>query len=224
MRRVTPPMATTGRTRRLRCSPRLSSTVIRALTRASASRRTSLRAMLRRRHPDNTIDWSYFEPISSSPGFWHENHTPYSETWNLSVQRQFGSNTVASVSYVGTMGHKLLSDLESNPGNPALCLSLSQKSQVAPGSPTCGPNGENPGTPYVRADGAVFPHHPRSVWRRLRRQCLFHDHRQFGLSRDGDQPASPQRSARDDGGIHLEQSARRLLRDGASRSTRSITT
>jgi hypothetical protein len=42
---------------------------------------------------------------------------------NLSVQRQLGSNTVASVSYVGTMGHKLLSDLESNPGNPALCLS-----------------------------------------------------------------------------------------------------
>jgi hypothetical protein len=107
-------------------------------------------------HPDNTIDWAFFEPISSSPGFWHENHTPYSETWNLSVQRQFGSNTVASVSYVGTMGHKLLSDLESNPGNPALCLSLSQKSQVAPGSPTCGPNGENPATPYVRADGAVF--------------------------------------------------------------------
>jgi hypothetical protein len=109
------------------------------------------------KNPDNTIDWSFFTPISSSPGFWHENHTPYTETWNLSVQRQFGSNTVASASYVGTMGHKLLSDLESNPGNPALCLSLSQKSQVAPGSPTCGPNGENPGNPYVRADGAVFP-------------------------------------------------------------------
>jgi hypothetical protein len=109
------------------------------------------------KNPDNTIDWSFFTPISSSPGFWHENHTPYTETWNLSLQRQFGSNTVASASYVGTMGHKLLSDLESNPGNPALCLSLSQKSQVAPGSPTCGPNGENPGNPYVRADGAVFP-------------------------------------------------------------------
>ena len=80
---------------------------------------------------------------------------PYSETWNVSVQRQFGGNTVASVSYVGTMGHKLLSDLESNPGNPALCLSLSQKSQVAPGSPTCGPNGENPGVHTARGWGGV---------------------------------------------------------------------
>src|SRR5262249_14332091 len=52
------------------------------------------------------------------------------------------------------MGHKLLSDLESNPGSPALCLSVSQKSQVAPGSPTCGPNGEN--TVYTRADGTVI--------------------------------------------------------------------
>jgi hypothetical protein len=46
-----------------------------------------------------------------------------------------------------------LSNLESNPGDPALCLSLSQKSQVAPGSPTCGPNGEN--TVYTRANGTV---------------------------------------------------------------------
>src|SRR5262249_15622819 len=53
-------------------------------------------------HPDNSIDWSYFEPISSSPGFWHENHTPYSETWNLSLQRQIRQSTVASVAYVGT--------------------------------------------------------------------------------------------------------------------------
>ena len=105
-------------------------------------------------NPDNTIDWEFFKPISSSPGFWHDNHTPYSQTWNLSVQRQFGQGTVASVSYVGTVGRKLLSNLESNPGDPALCLSLSQKSQVAPGSPTCGPNGEN--TVYTRADGKVF--------------------------------------------------------------------
>jgi hypothetical protein len=33
--------------------------------------------------------------------------------------------------------------VESNPGNPALCLSLSQTRQVAPGSATCGPFGES---------------------------------------------------------------------------------
>jgi hypothetical protein len=106
------------------------------------------------KHPDNTIDWSFFEPIVSSPGFWHENQTPYSETWSLSVQRQLGNATVASVSYVGTEGHHLISNLEANPGNPGLCLSVSQKSQVAPGSPTCGPNGEN--GVYTRADGTVI--------------------------------------------------------------------
>ena len=105
-------------------------------------------------HPDNTIDWSQFLPISSSPGFWHENMTPYSQSWNVSVQRQFGKNTVASVSYVGTVGHHLLSNLEANPGDPALCLSVSQKSQVQAGSPVCGPNGEN--GVYTRADGKVI--------------------------------------------------------------------
>jgi hypothetical protein len=80
-------------------------------------------------------------------------HT-YSENWNLTIQRQFGSGTVASVSYVGTEGHHLISNLEANPGDPALCLSVSQKSQVAPGSAVCGPNGEN--GVYTRADGTVI--------------------------------------------------------------------
>src|SRR5204863_220583 len=34
------------------------------------------------------------------------------------------------------------SSLEANPGNPALCLSVSQLSQVTDGN-ICGPNGEN---------------------------------------------------------------------------------
>jgi len=46
------------------------------------------------------------------------------------------------VAYVGTQGHHLLSAEEANPGNPALCLSVSQLSQVTNGV-TCGPNGEN---------------------------------------------------------------------------------
>jgi hypothetical protein len=33
--------------------------------------------------------------------------------------------------------------IESNPGNPALCLSLSQPSEVQPGTLTCGANGED---------------------------------------------------------------------------------
>ncbi len=48
-----------------------------------------------------------------------------------------------SASYVGNQSHRLLVLVESNPGDPALCLSLSQTTEVAPGSATCGPFGES---------------------------------------------------------------------------------
>jgi hypothetical protein len=110
-------------------------------------------------NPDNSIDWSKLVPIGSSPGFFHDNRLPYSEHYSLSIQRQFGPNTLLSLSYVGTQGHRLLSDLESNPANPALCLSVSQNSQVRP-SPvdgsiaTCGPGGEN-GVYYPITGGVI---------------------------------------------------------------------
>jgi hypothetical protein len=105
-------------------------------------------------NPDNAVNWAQFTPISSSPGFWYKNRVPYAEHYSLSLQRQFGSASVLSVSYVGTQGHALLSDLESNPGNPALCLSVSQQSQVIPGGATCGPFGEN--NVFTRVDGTVI--------------------------------------------------------------------
>ena len=61
----------------------------------------------------------------------------------FSIERQLGDNTLLSASYVGNESHRLLVLVESNPGNPALCLSLSQTSEVAPGSATCGPFGES---------------------------------------------------------------------------------
>ena len=105
-------------------------------------------------HPDNSINWTQFTPISSSPGFFYKNDLPYAENYEFTVQRQLNATTILSLAYVGSQGHKLLSALESNPGNQALCLSVSQLSEVAPGTPTCGPNGEN-GT-YTRANGTVI--------------------------------------------------------------------
>lgn len=105
-------------------------------------------------NPDNSVDWAQFTPISSSPGFWYKNRVPYAEHYSFSIQRQFGSASVLSASYVGTQGHALLSDLESNVGNPALCLSVSQPSQVVPGGATCGPFGEN--NVFTRRNGTVI--------------------------------------------------------------------
>jgi hypothetical protein len=105
-------------------------------------------------NPDNNVNWANFEPISGSPAIWHGNRVPYAEDYNLSIQRQIGITSLLSVSYVGTQGHALMASLEANPGNQALCLSVSQPSQVLPGGATCGPFGEN--GVYTTAAGKVI--------------------------------------------------------------------
>jgi len=105
-------------------------------------------------HPNNNIDWSQYIPISGIPAYAATNRIPYVEEYMLSFQRQLGPRTVFSASYVGNQGHRLLVLVEANPGNPALCLSLSQPSQVAPGSPTCGPFGES--NVFTTASGQVI--------------------------------------------------------------------
>ncbi|HUB52714.1 MAG TPA: TonB-dependent receptor, partial [Terracidiphilus sp.] len=104
-----------------------------------------------RSHPDANIDWSTYEPISGIPGYDIHNHTPYTEEWMLSIERQAGPNTVFDATYVGTATHRQRVLIESNPGNPALCLSLSQPSEVMPGTLTCGASGED--TVYYPAGG-----------------------------------------------------------------------
>ena len=93
-------------------------------------------------HPDPNVNWAQYEPISSSPTYYYRNVTPYAETWMLSLQRQLISNTVLTVSYVGNLGrHNMVID-EANPANPAVCLSVSDSSQVQNGSNVCGPFSE----------------------------------------------------------------------------------
>ena len=94
-------------------------------------------------HPDPNVDWSQYVPISGIPAYPVSNRIPYTEQYMFSLERQFGDNTLFSASYVGNQSHRLLVLVESNPGNPALCLSLGQARQVAPGSATCGPFGES---------------------------------------------------------------------------------
>ncbi len=113
-----------------------------------------------RSHTDANIDWSTYEPISGIPGYDMHNRTPYTEEWMLSIERQAGADTVFSASYIGTSSHRQRVLVEPNPGNPALCLSLSQPSEVQPGTLTCGANGED--TVYYpigggQVDGARGP-------------------------------------------------------------------
>ena len=101
----------------------------------------------------NNFDFGPDLPISGAVSFFHKNRTPYSENYTLSVERELAKNTVLTASYIGSEGHHLLTLLPASPGNPALCLSLSQPSEVAPGSPTCGPLAEN--LAFTRKDGTV---------------------------------------------------------------------
>jgi hypothetical protein len=104
--------------------------------------------------PNPNVDWSQYEPISGIPGYAASNRIPFVKEYMLSIDRQLGSNTVLSASYVGAKGRRLLVMIEANPGDPALCLSLSEPQDVAPGSPTCGPFGES--NVFTRASGQVI--------------------------------------------------------------------
>ncbi|HTV56765.1 MAG TPA: carboxypeptidase regulatory-like domain-containing protein [Terriglobia bacterium] len=110
-------------------------------------------------NPDTSVNWPQLEPISSSPVWEHTNRTPYTESYMFSFERQVASDNVLSVSYVGTQGHHLLVDQESNPSNPALCLEVSQLSEVVPGTSTCGPFGET-GVFYPITGGVIVPRGP----------------------------------------------------------------
>ena len=105
-------------------------------------------------NPTTGIDFSPFLPQAGMTTPYRGNTYPYNENYFFSVERQLGMNTLASVSYVGSQAHHLLLVYSANPGNPALCAALSKPSAVLPGTPTCGPGGED--TTYYPVDGSVI--------------------------------------------------------------------
>jgi hypothetical protein len=101
---------------------------------------------------NKTLDYSIYLPISFSPGYDIHNRMPYAEHYNLSIQRELSRSTVLTLAYVGTQGHKLISQYDANPGDAALCLTLNQLGATSPAG-NCGSGLENqtytlpPGTP-----------------------------------------------------------------------------
>ena len=105
-------------------------------------------------HPDSNVNWAQFEPITGLPNYATSNRIPYTEEYMLSVERGLGANTVLSLNYVGTQGHRLLVLEQANPGNPSLCLFLSNPANLAPGQTPCGPFGED--STYLTSTGQVY--------------------------------------------------------------------
>jgi hypothetical protein len=104
-------------------------------------------------HPNTSVNWANFEPLTGIPAFAMNNVTPYAENYSISLEREIGAHTVLSAGYVGTQAHHLLVIQEVNPGDPSACLALSMPASVAAGSATCGPFGES--STYTTAAGQV---------------------------------------------------------------------
>ena len=95
--------------------------------------------------------WSTYLPIAFAPTYSVRNKLPYSEQFSLRIQRELPKSLMLSLGYIGSRGRHLLSTVESNPGNPALCLA----------TPGCGPFGED--QIYNVPGGFVFGTRPYSV-------------------------------------------------------------
>ena len=106
------------------------------------------------RHPNTSVDWFSYTPITGDPAFYYRNTSPYTESYNLSYERELGRGTFLKLAYVGSQAHHLLVLTSADPGNAALCLSVSQKSQVMPNTPTCGPFNE--GGVFTRPNGSTL--------------------------------------------------------------------
>ena len=105
-----------------------------------------------RSHPNNSVDWSKYSPITGDPAFYYQNASPYTESYNASIEREISSGATLTLGYVGARAHHLLVLTPASPGNAERCLSVSDPSQVAPGSNTCGPFSE--GGLFTRRDGS----------------------------------------------------------------------
>jgi hypothetical protein len=105
-------------------------------------------------HPNPNIDFSPFLPQAGMTAPTPNNTYPYNENYFLSIERQLTQNTLLTLSYAGSQAHRLLLVYSANPGNPALCLALSDPKAVAPGTPTCGPFSED--LTYTTASGQVI--------------------------------------------------------------------
>lgn len=96
--------------------------------------------------PDTSINWANFVPLSADPFFDHNNHTAYLGSYMFSFQRQLSNAVLWTISYTGNQGHSELALVSANPGDPRLCLNLSNVG--------CGPFGED--TTYTTHSNQVF--------------------------------------------------------------------
>ena len=102
--------------------------------------------------PGQPVDWSAFRPILLYGQFLPRQRSQYAEQYNLTLQRQIGSDMVAQVAYVGSQGHRLLVTRDLNYSDAQTCLDLDRNTTLGAG--TCSPFGED--TAFTVPEGAIL--------------------------------------------------------------------
>ena len=78
-------------------------------------------------------------------GLQHPQQTALRRALQSLVQREITKSTVVTVAYVGTEGHRLITQQDANPGSAALCMQLTAEGayDTTAQSAGCGPGNEN---------------------------------------------------------------------------------
>jgi len=86
------------------------------------------------------FDWSVFRPILLFGELQPQLRSQYTEQYNVGIERELFKDTVLSLGYVGSQGHRLLATHDLSPANEQTCLDLQNISNLA-NDPTltCGP-------------------------------------------------------------------------------------
>ena len=102
-------------------------------------------------NPNTSVDWSKYEPITGDPLSTMAILRPTPRATHCRWSASWRRNTYLSVGYVGSQSHHLLVLTSANPGDATACLSVSEASQVMPGTATCGPFSE--GGVFTKVNG-----------------------------------------------------------------------
>src|SRR5712692_1489016 len=90
--------------------------------------------------PGTNIDWSAFRPILLFGELEPKMRSQYSAQYNFGITRELFRDTVLSIGYVGSQGHRLLATHDINFGNPQTCIDLQNISDLTGDTNlACGP-------------------------------------------------------------------------------------
>ena len=90
--------------------------------------------------PGSGVDWAAFRPIILFGELEPKLRSQYSAQYNFGITHELTRDTVLSIGYVGTQGHRLLATHDINFGNPQTCIDLQNISDLTGDTGlACGP-------------------------------------------------------------------------------------